>query len=350
MSKLNKSVGHAVSLYKSYEYHRRHAAQAKAVLETLKRDNGKSLSSQSAGECDEYAVEVLGNRRYAPWLYVYTAMQGEFRPGWIPDNFYGALVVPKLKGAYGSVSGLKPLNRTTFNSDAFPDTLSFVNGLYFTPDWQHIPRERVGQVLFAEQDKAVFKADKSSQGLGVHVIRREAFEPSVMERLGNGLYQRFINQHRALSAFEPNAVATIRLTTVVEDSGSASLRAAYMRLGRSGESVVQSKTCVRVAINMGTGQLATTGHTDKWVEVPAHPDSGTVFAGSSIPNFEACVATVKTLHMRVPQVRCIGWDVAVDAAGSVSVMEWNGLHNDIKYTEAVHGPGFEGLGWEKIRP
>lgn len=34
--------------------------------------------------CDDYALDVLGNRRYAPWLYLYAAVSGEFKEGWIP--------------------------------------------------------------------------------------------------------------------------------------------------------------------------------------------------------------------------------------------------------------------------
>ena len=51
----------------------------------------------------------------------------------------------------------------------------------------------------------------------------------------------------------------------------------------------------------------------------------------------------------MPYVRAIGWDVSVDKNDDVHVMEWNGNHNDIKFSEATVGPCFLGLGWEKYK-
>jgi hypothetical protein len=50
----------------------------------------------------------------------------------------------------------------------------------------------------------------------------------------------------------------------------------------------------------------------------------------------------------VPFTSIIGWDVAVDENHNVKVMEWNGDHNDIKFSEATQGPCFSDLGWEEL--
>jgi hypothetical protein len=48
----------------------------------------------------------------------------------------------------------------------------------------------------------------------------------------------------------------------------------------------------------------------------------------------------------VPFTSIIGWDVAVDENHNVKVMEWNGDHNDIKFSEATQGACFSDRGWE----
>jgi hypothetical protein len=67
-----------------------------------------------------------------------------------------------------------------------------------------------------------------------------------------------------------------------------------------------------------------------------------------IPAFRDCVDTVLQLHGKIPFARCIGWDIAVDESGQVQVMEWNGEHNDVKFSEATQGPCFLDLNWELL--
>lgn len=94
---------------------------------------------------------------------------------------------------------------------------------------------------------------------------------------------------------------------------------------------------------MATGTLGEIGHSSDWTRITAHPDSKESFHNKKIPAFGECVKTITSLHKKVPFARVIGWDVTVDAAGSPRVMEWNGAHNDIKYSEATQGPCFADL-------
>jgi hypothetical protein len=72
------------------------------------------------------------------------------------------------------------------------------------------------------------------------------------------------------------------------------------------------------------------------------------FAGKTIPAFTQCLHTVLGHHERVPFVRCIGWDITVDSEEEVRILEWNGYHNSIILAEALQGPCFKGLGWERF--
>lgn len=121
----------AAKVARSARYHRAHRLQATAILANIARDTGRSLPASDRKLCDDYARDVLGHRHYAPWLYVYSLFSGNFREGWIPDNYYGAVVVPRLKGAYGAVSSLKPLNTAILGRQGFPDIASHINGLYY---------------------------------------------------------------------------------------------------------------------------------------------------------------------------------------------------------------------------
>jgi hypothetical protein len=168
-------------------------------------------------------------------------------------------------------------------------------------------------------------------------------------KMGNGVFQGFIKQHSVFNRFAANAVATLRVTMVSKDDGEFSVRACYLRLAIEGDSHVQSQTHIRVPIDMKTGAFANAGYLTSWLQTDIHPTSKAPFSGNTIPAFHRCLETVLDLHKKIPYVRCIGWDIAVDADEKVRIIKWNGEHNDIKFGEATQGPCFADLGWEKLK-
>lgn len=332
----------------SYRYHHYYVMQAKKILKSVEGAKG-SLSQQVVKQCDEYAVDVLGHGHFAAWLYVYSAIAGRFKEGWIPDNYYGSVVVPKLKGDYGKVSNLKPLNSAIFASHSFPDILSYSNGVFFDAEYRVLPRDSVKNKLFADHDRVVFKTNNSSRGRAIFFFDRESFDLSSICKLGNGLFQSFIHQHEVFQEFTKGSVATLRMTTVIEDDGTTSLRACYLRLGSGTDTHVQSKSHIRIPIELKSGTFNHVGFTTNWLEIDAYPGNGVSFRGKVIPAYENCLKLVTALHKKVPYARCIGWDVILDDQQRVRIMEWNAEHNDIKFSEATQGPCFSDLHWERLK-
>ena len=101
-------------------------------------------------------------------------------------------------------------------------------------------------------------------------------------------------------------------------------------------------------VNLSTGELSRTGYTPDWLGIEEHPDTKIKFCGMRIPMFSECLSTVLDLHRKIPFARCVGWDLTIDNEDRVRLMEWNGEHNDIKFSEATHGPCFADLGWERL--
>ena len=340
-------IGVALRALLNYHYHRRHMTNVKGILRSIEHEKG-SLSHRIVRQCDDYAIDVFGHRHFAAWLYVYSAVAGQFKEGWIPDNYYGSVVRPKLKGVYGKVSGLKSLHPAIFSSESFPDILSYANGVFFDADYRVIHPDSVVDKIFSDRERVVFKLDNSSRGKGICFLTRESFDLSKIYYLGNGVFQNVINQHELFQEFAGASVATLRMTTVIDDNGRASLRACYLRLGVGTDTHVQSKSHIRVPIDIKTGAFCNVGFTPEWLEIDAHPTSKMKFEGKFIPAYDDCRKLVTNLHQRVPYARCIGWDLAVDDQECVRIMEWNAQHNDIKFSEATQGPCFSGLQWERL--
>ena len=341
----------ATGLYDVVRHHRSNQ-RARTTLASIEGERGPT-DRRLVARCDEYAQEVLGSRKYAPWLYVYAAVAGEFREGWIPDNYYGLVVSAAKSDGAAKVVRLKSFTNRILDTDALPDLAYAIDGIYYSRDFRPLREHELVELLFGGNDRSFFKADDSCQGRSIWILTREDFQRTprttpLDARLPDGVFQAPIRQHPSFDVLSPGAVATLRLTTVREPDGRISLRAAYLRLGRGADHIVRSASHVRVALDRETGVFSETAFLPDWRTTNAHPDTGETFAGRTVPHYHDAVALAVGLHASCPHMLCIGWDLCIDEHGKPKLMEWNARHNDIKFSEAATGPCFRGLGWEQL--
>lgn len=344
---IKNNIKNLINNYQEYKYHKWHKIYANRALKVIESIKGKT-DSKLLKLSNEYAEDILGWLGYAPWLYVYCAVSGNFKEGWIPDNYYGKVVSPAIKGNYGYISNLRSLINTLFKSDLFPDLAYYVNGLLFTIDYKILPENILKELVFKNSDLVVFKTDSSLQGRGVFFFDKSNFDINKIRTLGNGVFQKYINQHSFFKEFMPSSVSTIRMTTVIDDNGNSTLRGCYLRIGRNQDTHLKGESLIRVSVNLETGELSENGFMPNWSTIDKHPDTNILFANKYIPNFTKCISKTIELHNLFPLAQCIGWDMIVDENNNINIMEWNGGHNDIKFSEATQGPCFSDLGWDKL--
>lgn len=328
-------------------HHLNYNKQARLTLNWIESDRGptdKKLIELS----DEYARDVLGSIKYAPWLRVYSAMRGRFTEGLIPDNYYGRVVSPLKNGQLGKVADLKTLTNRILNTEALPDVLYIIDGIFYSREFAPIPSGDIFKVLFERADVVFFKANSCGQGKGVSMLRKQDFQQMDLAVFSDGVFQSQIKQHDFFTELSPKSTATIRITTVKDLEGTVKTRAAYLRVGRATDDIVKSASHVRVPLDRETGALDSVGYMHDWRRTESHPDTQLSFSGKVIPHFQSASILCQALHQSCPHLTCIGWDVCIDRQNDVKIMEWNAGHNDIKFSEATSGPCFQGLGWERL--
>jgi hypothetical protein len=328
-------------------FHRAHMRTANNILKVVEKYLGKP-EEKYLREARQYAHEVLRSDYYAPWLYVYTTFSGKFNQGWIPPNYYHTQVLPRIKGPYGRLSWLRPMTEKLMAIDCFPDLGYIINDQYLTRGYKVVSEKDFIDAIFSNGNKVIFKGDLSRRGESIAIWTRESFDKEALRHAGNGTVQTFLRQHPILAQLSPTSVATLRLTTVIAQNGKASLRAAYLRIGRNSDSYVKSASHIRIPVDLKTGELGNVGYLVDWSAVKSHPDTHLEFSGMAVPQFEQCVQTVLDLQESIPFVHCVGWDITVDEQNNVQIMEWNGNHNDIRFSEATQGPCFGDLNWERF--
>ena len=140
-----------IRIFRVQRYDREHKLQALKAVQTIEKFNNEKLSSTEKKLADDYAVQVLGDKKYAPWLYVYTLIRGQFREGWIPDNFFGRLVAPKINKELRSAARFKTFTNVVLKTNALPDVAYYLDGIFYDRDLAVIDINRLREIIEEEE-------------------------------------------------------------------------------------------------------------------------------------------------------------------------------------------------------
>ena len=163
--------------------------------------------------------------------------------------------------------------------------------------------------------KGIFKTYKDSD----HKDDRRLYESCVKNRM---LVEQCIEACDELKALHPQSLNTVRVVTIANKE-KACVFSGVLRTG-VGDSVVDNshKGGVSAQINVDNGVVETDGANTNGKRYVSHPDSGIVFKGFRIPNWNA---VVETCCEAAKQTRnpITGWDVVVNNQGEVEFIEGN---------------------------
>ena len=183
---------------------------------------------------------------------------------------------------------------------------------------------------FVEKHPRFFsKPIASSQGKGAAIINVNSNEnlENLFANLKSKkrLLEEIVVQHEDLAAFCPDTLNTIRVNTFLDVHNVAHILSSSGRFGRSGAVVDNLHGGgVAVSINPKTGVIISDGRNEVHERMPKHPNTGKTFKGFQYPCWDKVCATVKKMAKKIPQMRHIGWDIAVNNKNEAVLVEING--------------------------
>ncbi len=133
---------------------------------------------------------------------------------------------------------------------------------------------------------------------------------------GYGLIEDVVDQHPDLEALHPGSVNCMRIITLLDDSGEPHCLYAVQKIGM-GDSFVDCN-CMFAPVDVETGVIkypAHSGETPLGIIYNEHPDSHITIPGYRLPFVPQAVAMCLEAARIVPQVRYVGWDVAISRDG-----------------------------------
>ncbi len=174
------------------------------------------------------------------------------------------------------------------------------------------------------KDKLFCKISKGECGKGCALLETKGFasEKSLTEYLRSNfdIAEDVIEQHPSLNEFYPRAVNSMRVITAVDRFNKAHCLYAVQKFGSNGRVVDNNSMFAPVDTETGMISLpAHSGDTVKGQIYDIHPNSAKSFVGYCVPYAKQAKELCLKAALVVPEMRYIGWDVAITPNGPVII-------------------------------
>lgn len=168
------------------------------------------------------------------------------------------------------------------------------------------------------KDIVFAKPSNGVQGRGVtRLIVDENPEATINYCLDNNLdiIEEAIVQHPEMKALHPESINTVRFITLVEGNDVKVLGASL----RMGNGTFVDNGGIYVSVSMTTGKIDSLAYTNFGEKYEKHPVTNHNLIGFQIPFWEEVIAICREAAFEVPDVRCVGWDVAITENGPLII-------------------------------
>ena len=171
---------------------------------------------------------------------------------------------------------------------------------------------------FESMGRSVEKMDYAASGLSM----RAFFDKLLKD--GPQLLEELVVQSAATAALHPSSVNTIRCITFRTAHG-VETPYCFMKIGQKGSFIDNGGAGgILVGIDRETGRLNTDGYDELNRRYEKHPDTGIVFKGYQLTDWEALQPLCRKAAEMLPSVPYVGWDLAHTDQGWI-IIEGNSM-------------------------
>ena len=162
-------------------------------------------------------------------------------------------------------------------------------------------------------------------GHGAEIINMSDFATgedfyNYVKEKGFAVLEDVLENHPDIKAVYPCALNTMRMITLIGDDGKPRLLFAAHKFGNEGRFVDVYGLHGPVDLETGTIKFPFhSGDTTSDILYTKHPYTGHQIVGFKVPFFKEAKEMILEAAMRVPQMRYIGWDVAITPNGPVII-------------------------------
>ncbi len=195
-------------------------------------------------------------------------------------------------------------------------------------DFPAISKEQFAEFV-KDKDAVIVKPNNGTGGKGVEKLTIADFKSvdmlfTKLKEDNIGVVEEVLKQHPGLNELNPYSVNTLRIVTIRNETGGHILYA-HLRIGNGGRPVDNLHSGGMFApIDLDTGRIQYPAYDKDRKTYEKHPMTGVTIQGMQIPLWEQAKELCLKASEVVPQMRYVGWDVAVTPKRPVLV-EGNNL-------------------------
>lgn len=218
-----------------------------------------------------------------------------------------------------------------------------MDGILYDGNYNPVTLEQLVDICRSQDCGLIIKPVGSSGGKGITVLHQKDIKKFSGKNLGGGgalVIQKLVKQSPFMEALNASSVNTIRITTLLFKKKVRPL-AALIRIGNAGSQV--DNWCSGgslLGIDLESGKCLNWAMANDRRHITKFPSgvdlSETVL---TVPNFDEVKSAVCRCHYRIPYIKMISWDIALDQENCPVLIE-NNFGGMIQLHEATTGPLF----------
>lgn len=263
----------------------------------------------------------------------------------IPNDLHLSRIIPYFNNDYFlRLLPDKNLHDLLFAGVKRPETVfKYMDGYYCNDDRSPISKEEALARCAQEGDYIIKPTLHSSSGSDIQFFSGGP-DTAAVEKLtavyggDDYIVQKCVAQHPELARLNPTSLNTVRFITLALPTGTRIL-SSVLRVGGTGSRVdnVSKGGYQCTILPDGTLDKLAYTHNSGINEYVEQTQSGVRFEGYPIPAWEKLRDTALNLATRLPHLRYVGWDFAVDEQGDVVLVEFN---SQAEQNQGTCGPTF----------
>lgn len=293
-------------------------------------EHHRKLTKEQKKEIQDFYVSMIGKKIPLYCHEYFYSRTGVFTKEYIPNNFYHCELVPRAndKTLVKAYCDKNICDMLFPNENVAHNILKNMHGYYY---YEGNPvSENDAIELCGNLHDVIIKPSLRSKGYGVRLLNftyGKSEEGETVKQIFDKykedfLIQKRIVQHQDMAALNPTSLNTIRILSY-RSGMEVLIIYAVVRIGRKNQ-IIDNQCAGGISTSISKegrlGKYAYGGYSeDNIVET----DTGVVLENYQIPSYDKVIDMVKRMHMRLPYLNIVGWDVAIEENGNPILIEIN---------------------------
>lgn len=321
-----------------------------AINEMRGNSTFTKLTQAQKDEVQNFYKQYFGKKISLKWHEYYLRVNGEYSPYYIPTYIYYTHIYPVLNDPRIAVvySDKNMIDRLLGNLVKMPKTyVKNINGIYYIND-KIVSMGEAVNACGNLKDAVIKHSLDTCQGKSIirfcsknGTVTGKDCPGTILELFNhyqnNFIVQDSIMQNTIMASLNPTSLNTVRIMTYWSKAGIVPVFA-VVRIGRIG-SVIDNASAggMYCGVNMD-GTLKDEAYTLVPFKAFKQTDTGVVFSGFKVPEFDKLKSKAIELHARLPYAKLIGWDLCVNENNDIELVEINA--NSPGLFQGATGPAF----------